>query len=73
MPDDIKNTFERLGIPEAERSYLAGVGAQYASELVYHCLLYTSAGRPRCFAGQEAFFLRAAWLYAGLFADGWCQ
>ena len=29
VPDDIKNTFERLGIPEAERSYLAGVGAQY--------------------------------------------
>ena len=36
VPDDIKNTFERLGIPEAERSYLAGVGAQYDSELVYH-------------------------------------
>ena len=36
VPDDIKNTFERLGIPDAERSYLAGVGAQYDSELVYH-------------------------------------
>ena len=36
VPDDIKSTFERLGIPEAERSYLAGVGAQYDSELVYH-------------------------------------
>ncbi len=32
VPDDIKNTFERLGIPKAERSYLAGVGAQYDSE-----------------------------------------
>ena len=36
VPDDIKNTFEKLGIPEAERMSLAGVGAQYDSELVYH-------------------------------------
>ncbi len=38
VPDDIKNTFERLGIPKAEHEYLAGVGAQYDSELVYHNL-----------------------------------
>jgi len=36
VPDDIKNTFDRLGIPKAERESLAGVGAQYDSELVYH-------------------------------------
>lgn len=36
VPEDIKRTFERLGIPEAERESLAGVGAQYDSELVYH-------------------------------------
>ena len=36
VPQDIKDTFERLGIPEAERKSLAGVGAQYDSELVYH-------------------------------------
>ena len=36
VPDDIKNTFDRLGIPEAEREFLAGVGAQYESEVVYH-------------------------------------
>ncbi len=36
VPEDIKNTFERLGIPKAERESLAGVGAQYDSELVYH-------------------------------------
>ncbi len=36
VPEDIKDTFERLGIPEAERKSLAGVGAQYDSELVYH-------------------------------------
>src|SRR5919107_3378073 len=38
VPDDIKNTFERLGIPEAERKFLSGVGAQYESEVVYHSL-----------------------------------
>ena len=38
VPDDIKKTFERLGIPEAERKVLAGVGAQYESEMVYHSL-----------------------------------
>ena len=36
VPEDIKSTFERLGIPEAERATLAGVGAQYDSEIVYH-------------------------------------
>jgi len=36
VPDQIKATFEKLGIPEAERKFLAGVGAQYDSEVVYH-------------------------------------
>ena len=36
VPGEIKDTFERLGIPEAERKSLAGVGAQYDSEMVYH-------------------------------------
>ena len=36
VPEDIKTTFDKLGIPEAERKSLAGVGAQYDSELVYH-------------------------------------
>src|SRR5687768_11818893 len=36
VPDDIKRTFDRLGIPEAERKFLSGVGAQYESEMVYH-------------------------------------
>ena len=36
VPDYIKNTFDRLGIPEAEKKSLAGVGAQYDSEVVYH-------------------------------------
>lgn len=38
VPEYIKETFERLGIPEAERKFLAGVGAQYESEVVYHSL-----------------------------------
>ena len=38
VPEDIKNTFDRLGIPEAEKKFLAGVGAQYESEVVYHNL-----------------------------------
>ena len=38
VPDEIKETFEKLGIPEAERKVLAGVGAQYESEMVYHSL-----------------------------------
>jgi Fe-S cluster assembly protein SufB len=38
VPADIKRTFDRLGIPEAEKKYLAGVGAQYESESVYHNL-----------------------------------
>jgi len=36
VPDQIKKTFEKLGIPEAERKFLSGVGAQYDSEVVYH-------------------------------------
>lgn len=38
VPEDIKNTFEKLGIPEAERQMLAGAGAQYESDTVYHSL-----------------------------------
>jgi hypothetical protein len=38
LPQEIKDTYERLGIPEAEKKYLAGVGAQYESEVIYHNL-----------------------------------
>ncbi|MBA3378302.1 MAG: Fe-S cluster assembly protein SufB [Chloroflexota bacterium] len=38
VPSYIKDTFEKLGIPEAERKFLAGVGAQYESEVIYHSL-----------------------------------
>ena len=39
VPDTIKNTFKKLGIPEAEQKYLAGVSTQYESEVVYHNML----------------------------------
>lgn len=38
IPDSIKDTFDKLGIPEAEQKFLAGVGAQYESEMVYHSI-----------------------------------
>ena len=52
MPDEIKETFDKLGIPEAERKYLAGVKAQFESEVVYGSLeedlaKYRSTSRPR--------------------------
>lgn len=39
VPEEVKNTFEKLGIPEAEKKYLAGVTTQYESEAVYHNML----------------------------------
>ncbi|HSR20780.1 MAG TPA: Fe-S cluster assembly protein SufB [Anaerolineales bacterium] len=38
VPENIKRTFDRLGVPEAERKFLAGLGAQYESEMVYHSI-----------------------------------
>ena len=38
VPADIKDTYDKIGIPEAEKKYLAGVGAQYDSEVIYHSL-----------------------------------
>ena len=53
VPEDIKDTFDRLGIPEAERSYLAGVGAQYDSELVYHSMQDSAAKMGIVYSGIE--------------------
>ncbi len=39
VPEEVKNTFEKLGIPQAEREFLAGVTTQYESEAVYHSML----------------------------------
>ena len=38
LPEEIRDTYEKIGIPEAERKYLGGVGAQYDSEMIYHSL-----------------------------------
>lgn len=53
VPDDIKDTFERLGIPQAERAYLAGVGAQYDSELVYHSVQKSASDMGIVYSGIE--------------------
>jgi Fe-S cluster assembly protein SufB len=53
VPDQIKQTFERLGIPEAERNFLAGVGAQYDSEVVYHSVREELAKLGVVFMGTD--------------------
>jgi Fe-S cluster assembly protein SufB len=53
VPDKIKQTFERLGIPEAERKFLAGVGAQYDSEVVYHSVREELAKLGVVFMGTD--------------------
>jgi Fe-S cluster assembly protein SufB len=53
VPENIKDTFDRLGIPQAERSYLAGVGAQYDSELVYHSMQESAAKMGIVYSGIE--------------------
>jgi Fe-S cluster assembly protein SufB len=53
VPDDIKKTFDKLGIPEMERKFLAGVGAQYESEMVYHSLREEWEKQGVVFLGTE--------------------
>jgi Fe-S cluster assembly protein SufB len=53
VPDQIKQTFERLGIPEAERKFLSGVGAQYDSEVVYHSVKEELAKLGVVFMGTD--------------------
>ncbi len=53
VPDQIKRTFERLGIPEAERRFLAGVGAQYESEVVYHNIQESLKKQGVIFLGMD--------------------
>ncbi len=54
VPDKIRKTFERLGIPEAERKFLAGVGVQYDSEVVYHKTLKHLEDQGVVFMGTDA-------------------
>lgn len=53
VPDSIKETYERIGVPEAERKFLAGVGAQYDSEVVYHNLQAELAAKGVVFSDPE--------------------
>src|SRR5574340_550488 len=53
VPEGIKRTYERLGIPQAERKYLAGVTAQYESEVVYHQVKQDLAGRGVLFCDMD--------------------
>jgi len=54
VPTNIKNTFDRLGIPEAERKFLAGVGAQYESEMVYHSIIESLTKQGVLFLDMDA-------------------
>ena len=54
VPENVKNTFEKLGIPEAEKKFLAGVGAQYESEVVYHSLREDLAKQGVLFLDTDA-------------------
>ncbi len=54
VPKDIKDTFERLGIPKAERKSLAGVGAQYDSEVVYHNISVAAASKGVVYTDMES-------------------
>jgi len=53
VPDKIKKTFEKLGIPEAERKFLAGVGTQYDSEVVYHSVRKELTDKGVIFMGTD--------------------
>ena len=54
VPEEIKQTFDRLGIPKAEHEFLAGVGAQYDSELVYHNLQDDVAKKGVVYSDMES-------------------
>ncbi len=53
VPEYVKNTFEKLGIPEAEKKFLAGVGAQYDSETVYHSIRKDLSEKGVVFLGMD--------------------
>lgn len=54
LPAEIKNTYDRLGIPEAEKKYLAGVGAQYESEVIYHSIAKDLADKGVIFLDTDS-------------------
>jgi hypothetical protein len=72
VPDNIKTTFERLGIPEAEQKVLAGVGAQYESEMVYHSLKKEWEDKGIIFESIED-GLRSIRSSSGSTSPRWCR
>ncbi|MFA6525214.1 MAG: Fe-S cluster assembly protein SufB [Patescibacteria group bacterium] len=54
LPKDIKTTYDRIGVPEAEKNFLAGVGAQYDSEVVYHSLQKELSKQGIIFVSMDA-------------------
>ena len=58
VPEEIKQTFDRLGIPKAEQTSLAGVGAQYDSEVVYHSLQKSLADQGVVYLDMESAVLQ---------------
>lgn len=67
VPEEIKTTFDRLGIPEAEKKYLAGVGAQYESEVIYHSLLEHLEKKGVIFTDTDTALKK----YPALFREYW--
>lgn len=53
VPESVRRVFEEIGVPEAEREYLAGVGGQYDSEVIYHSLKETLAKRGVIFLSMD--------------------
>ena len=70
IPDSIKETFDKLGIPEAEQKFLAGVGAQYESEMVYHSVLEHLEKQGVIFLSIEEGLRQYPDLFRGYFGKG---
>jgi len=68
VPENVKNTFDKLGIPEAEKKFLAGVGAQYESEVVYHSLREDLAKQGVLFLDTDAALIEHPELFKKYFA-----
>lgn len=68
VPDDIKNTFEQLGIPQAEQKFLAGVGAQFESEIIYKSLKKEWAEQGVIFCDMSTALLEHEELFKTYFA-----
>ncbi len=69
VPEEIKDTFERLGVPQAERKFLAGAGAQFESEMVYHHLKESLAAKGVIFEDIGEALIKYPELFEKYFAS----